>query len=153
MKLFENRLPPPVLMLLVAVLMWTAARFLNSADSASRLSETGGAILACLGLGVGASGFFEFRRMGTTIDPVNIDRAEKLVTSGVFRWSRNPMYLGFVLMLLGWSAYLGWSWTLAGPALFALFIQRFQIVPEERIMAAKFGDSFENYRQRVRPWF
>lgn len=152
MKVFENRLPPPIVMLFVGVCMWAASRFLNSADLSSWPWALGGALLACVGLGIGASGFFEFRRAGTTIDPVNIDHADKLVTSGVFAWTRNPMYLGFALMLLGWSAFLGGRWTLLGPTLFVFFIQRFQIAPEERAMAAKFGEAYTDYRRRVRPW-
>ena len=75
-----------------------------------------------------------------------------LVATGVYSFTRNPMYLGMVLVLLAWTVFLASPWTLAGPALFALYITRFQIVPEERVLAELFGNSFAAYRKRVRRW-
>jgi protein-S-isoprenylcysteine O-methyltransferase Ste14 len=111
-----------------------------------------GAVLILAGAGLVVSGARAFRRAGTTIDPVHLDRAARLVTTGIFARTRNPMYLGFAVMLLGWAALLAQAGALLGPVLFALFIQRFQITPEERMMAAKFGAAFEAYRTQVRRW-
>ena len=79
-------------------------------------------------------------------------RAKASMTSGIYRITRNPMYVGMTLLLTAWTAGLGSAWLLAGPLLFALFITRFQIVPEERVMQAKFGDAYTRYRQQVRRW-
>lgn len=100
----------------------------------------------------GFPAFIAFGRAKTTIDPVHIDRASVVVTSGVYRYTRNPMYVGLTCLLLSWSAFLASPWTLLGPLFFALYITRFQIVPEERMMEAKFGAAYLNYKRRVRRW-
>jgi protein-S-isoprenylcysteine O-methyltransferase Ste14 len=74
------------------------------------------------------------------------------VARGIYNYTRNPMYLGMLLVLLALALYRASPWALAGPLLFIVWMNRFQIVPEERALAAKFGASFEAYRQRVRRW-
>lgn len=93
-----------------------------------------------------------FRRNQTTIDPVHIERASTLVTTGPFGYSRNPMYLGLTALLLAWAIYLSAPWALLGPIVFVLYITRFQIMPEEQAMRAKFGSAYEAYCQNVRRW-
>jgi protein-S-isoprenylcysteine O-methyltransferase Ste14 len=75
-----------------------------------------------------------------------------LVSTGVYSFTRNPMYLGMALVLLAWAAYLSSAWSLLGPLLFALYITRFQIVPEERVLDRLFGTSFAAYKKCVRRW-
>jgi protein-S-isoprenylcysteine O-methyltransferase Ste14 len=149
----ENRIPPPVVLVAVALGMWGGVRAAGASPFAGpAILALAGGVLVLAGLWLVVSGFREFRRAGTTIDPVNIDRAATLVSTGVFAWTRNPMYLGFASVLLGWAALLGSGWALIGPVLFVTFIQRFQIVPEERAMTAMFGAAFDAYRARVRRW-
>jgi protein-S-isoprenylcysteine O-methyltransferase Ste14 len=74
------------------------------------------------------------------------------VTGGIFRYTRNPMYVGFTSLLVGWACYLSVPWLLFEPIAFAIFITRFQIIPEERVMSVKFGQDYTDYRQRVRRW-
>jgi protein-S-isoprenylcysteine O-methyltransferase Ste14 len=74
------------------------------------------------------------------------------VCSGAYRFTRNPMYLGLLLVLFGWAAALSSALTLAGPVIFAEYISRFQIKPEERALAALFGSQYEQYKRRVRRW-
>jgi protein-S-isoprenylcysteine O-methyltransferase Ste14 len=93
-----------------------------------------------------------FARVGTTINPVNIDAASILVTSGVYRISRNPMYVGLTSVLAALGVGLASGWALVGPVLFVLFITRFQIIPEERVMQAKIGSGYSAYRDSVRRW-
>ena len=103
----------------------------------------------------GASRFVRNERVPpgeTPLDPVHIDRASTLVTSGVYRVTRNPMYLGLTVLLLAWAVFLAAPWTLLGPVVFALFISRFQIAPEEHAMREKFGVQYEAYAARVRRW-
>ena len=153
MTTLENRIPPPLVLVAVALAMWGAMHAAGDTPFAgSKIPAIAGWLLILVGVGLIMSGFSEFRRANTTIDPVNLDRATRLVTSGIFSRTRNPMYLGFTVMLLGWTVILGSPWALAGPALFALFIQRFQINPEERVMSEKFGEAFDAYRKRVRRW-
>ena len=111
-----------------------------------------GAALIALGVLVVVQGARTFWRNETTIDPVDIGRASALVTSGVFRYSRNPMYVGFAAALIGWAVCLAAPWASLGPVAFVLFADRFQIIPEERLMRAKFGRAYDDYRSQVRRW-
>jgi protein-S-isoprenylcysteine O-methyltransferase Ste14 len=105
-----------------------------------------------IGLASGASGVMAFRRHRTTTNPIRIDAASSLVTGGVYRLTRNPMYLGLALLLSAWAAYLGTPWALLGPLGLVVFLTRFQIIPEERVMLGKFGAAYDAYRRRVRRW-
>ena len=102
--------------------------------------------------GFGLTAVGAFRRSGTTIDPVHIERASSLVTSGVYRITRNPMYVSLTLMLVAWALWLDGPWVWAGPPLLVLWLDRFQIRPEEQTMAARFGEAYHSYRGQVRRW-
>ena len=100
----------------------------------------------------GATAVRAFLTARTTIDPVHIDQASALVTTGIYRVTRNPMYVALTALLCTWAAYLGTPWVIAGPILFAAFINRFQIIPEERMLRTLFGDAYAAYCQHVRRW-
>jgi protein-S-isoprenylcysteine O-methyltransferase Ste14 len=135
-----------------------AGAMLGAAYAAPTLSfSLAGSTLIALGLaGVGAAlalaGVMAFRRQHTTVNPLTPNASSSVVSSGVYRLSRNPMYLGFLLALAGWAVYL----SNAGAALFlpayVAYMTQFQIKPEERALLAKFGMEFERYRSRVRRW-
>jgi protein-S-isoprenylcysteine O-methyltransferase Ste14 len=110
------------------------------------------AILFATGVGVALGGVVSFRRARTTVNPLKPETSAALVVTGVYAFTRNPMYLGMVLVLLAWATFLASPWSLAGPALFALYITRYQIIPEERVLAGLFGETFAAYRKRVRRW-
>lgn len=151
MNFLDNRIPPPIVFGLVAAVMWAAGLGLPSVDVLGALRWP--LVIAFLAMGlVGPLGIWQFARARTTIDPVRIDRASTLVTTGAFSITRNPMYLSMTCLLIALALYLSVPWLLIGPMLFALFITRFQIIPEERVMAEKFGDAFTSYRKRVRRW-
>ncbi|MBY6205447.1 methyltransferase family protein [Halomonas denitrificans] len=108
--------------------------------------------LMLLGLGLAIAGVASFSRHDTTVDPMHPERAGALVESGIYRFTRNPMYLGFVVLLLG-VAFLVNGWTAVhGPVMLALWLDRFQIRPEERLLRERFGDDFVAYCQRVPRW-
>ncbi len=132
--------------------MWAASRLGPSLNLGSSLRLGGGAAFGFAGAFFLSQGFLAFRKARTTIDPVRIDAASSVVTSGIYRYTRNPMYVGMAAVLIGWGLYLGGAWALPGPVAFVLFTTRFQIAPEERTMSARFGRGYEEYRQRVRRW-
>jgi protein-S-isoprenylcysteine O-methyltransferase Ste14 len=109
-----------------------------------------GAALAALGLAVTLGGARRFARLGTNIKTFN--EPGVLVTDGLFRWSRNPMYLGFLLFLAGVAVLLGTTTPLLGPVLFAIAADRWYIAFEERAMQKKFGASYEDYMRKTRRW-
>ena len=151
MRSLEHRIPPPLVMLIVAVVMWLANRSMGG-----RLA--GGAWLivalaiALLGIGIAVAGRNAFVKAGTTLNPVNLKAASQLVTSGIFRHTRNPMYLGLTLLLIGVAALFANAWLLLGPVVFVAYTLRFQIMPEEQVMLEKFGAEYRAYQLRVRRW-
>lgn len=149
----ELKIPPPVVALVVAMFMWLLKRALEPMLDVPWAVRLGSAlVLGLVGIGTSAAGVLHFRRAGTTIDPMRPDAASVLVSAGVYRFTRNPMYLGMLLVLLGWAVYLSSLPAMVLLPAFVLYLNRFQIAPEERALAARFGDAYEDYRRRVRRW-
>ena len=156
MQALELKIPPPAVALVLVLAMWWVARHtpVLALDGDARVPLR--LILAlCIGLpglvcDLGSA--WLFHRAHTTVNPMRPGNTSALVTGGLFRYTRNPMYVGFVLMLTGWAVYLAAPWSLAGPLAFAAYMTRFQIIPEERLMRARFGAQYEAYCARVRRW-
>lgn len=151
MQWLEHKIPPPVVGLLCALGMWAAAPAPDWGNL-GLLRWALGLVLAGTGLGLDVLGLLAFRRAKTTLSPLSPDKATRLVATGVYRVTRNPMYVGMALVLSGWAVLLAYWSAIAGPVVFLAFITRFQIVPEERFMAAKFGDDYTRFCQQVRRW-
>jgi protein-S-isoprenylcysteine O-methyltransferase Ste14 len=98
------------------------------------------------------SGLFAFRKAKTTINPLKPDNTSHMVIVGIYRYSRNPMYFGLLLILTGWATYLSHALPFLFLPLFVAYMNRFQIVPEERVLSAKFGPEYSVYKQSVRRW-
>ena len=152
MPKLELRIPPPAVALLLAIAMWLAAYALGGLAFTLPGRRAITIVLAVLGIAISVAGVVSFRRARTTVNPTRPDTASTLVATGIYGFTRNPMYLGLFLVLAGWAAYLANAAALAGPLLFALYIDRFQIVPEERALATKFGAAFDTYRRQTRRW-
>lgn len=101
---------------------------------------------------VGIAGVYEFRRAQTTVNPVKVDTASTVVDSGIFAYTRNPMYLGLFLLLFGFAYWQQNLLSIAFSFTFILYMNRFQILPEERALESLFGASYLDYKQRVRRW-
>jgi protein-S-isoprenylcysteine O-methyltransferase Ste14 len=152
MRFLELRIPPPIVGLIVAGGMWTIAHLLPILQVPPLVRPAVAVVLGTLGVAVALGGVVSFRRAHTTVNPLKPETSAALVSTGVYSFTRNPMYLGMVLVLFAWAVFLSSLWSLLGPALFALYITRFQIVPEERVLDGLFGASFAAYKQRVRRW-
>jgi protein-S-isoprenylcysteine O-methyltransferase Ste14 len=96
--------------------------------------------------------FIQFARAHTTPNPHTPEAASALVTTGIYAWTRNPMYLGLSMLLAGWAVRLGTLSPLLGPVLFIVIIRRFQIFPEEHALRARFGEDYDQYCRRVHRW-
>lgn len=148
----ELKIPPPLVAATAGVLMWLASRATDPPlfPPAWRISVA--VTIALLGLIIGAVAILTFSRAGTTVNPTKPQDTAALVTHGIYRLSRNPMYVSLLLYLVGYAAYLSaWPALLVLPA-FALYMNRFQIEPEERVLAARFPQEYPAYCAAVRRW-
>lgn len=152
MQSLEHKVPPPIVAVLTACLMYVLARLPPQLTLSSDLKVAAAGLLGLAGLGSAALGLLAFRRHATTVNPLQPDKATALVTDGIYRLTRNPMYLGMALLLGAWAVYLSALWAFAGPIVLMLYISRFQIRPEERALAGLFGPEYADYAGRVRRW-
>ena len=152
MPFLELRLPPVAQVLAAAVLMWLLARaFPNGPFVFPPPYALAGALVG-LGGAIAVAGVVAFRRARTTVNPMTPGASSAVVSTGIYGLTRNPMYLGFLLALLGWAMALGHGLALLPVAGFVAWMTRFQIVPEERALREKFGEGYEDYLRRVRRW-
>lgn len=151
-RVLDHRVPPPVVAALVAAGMWALARWWPLVRFALPSPIVVGVSVAAVGGIVSALGAREFRKAKTTVNPLHPERATAVVESGIYRFTRNPMYVGAALVLLGCFLAFGGLSGVVGLPVFVWYISRFQIEPEERALAAKFGDAYTKYLLRVRRW-
>lgn len=152
MRYLELKIPPPLVALACGVLMWFLARATPHLTWPLAARAVVALAFAVLGVCISASGVVTFHRAGTTSNPMRPGNATTLVTGGIYRHTRNPMYLGLSIVLLGWGVYLANALALLIVPGFVLYITRFQIVPEERVLSALFGAQYQAYQARVRRW-
>lgn len=148
----EHKIPPPLVAALVAAGMWGLASQPPALPLEAALRQPLAAALALAGVGFDLLGLWAFLRARTSINPLKPGKASALVTGGIYRVTRNPMYVGLACLLAAWAVHLSALWPFAGPALFILYMNRFQIGPEERVMRGKFGDAYAAYAAKVRRW-
>jgi protein-S-isoprenylcysteine O-methyltransferase Ste14 len=141
---------PPRLVLMLLVAMGALHMLLPGPTLLAFPYTLVGAAVAALGLVLALSGARLFARVDTNIRTFN--EPGVLVTDGPFRWSRNPIYLGFVVLLLGTAILLGTTTPFIAPALFAIVADRWYIAFEERAMQQKFGADYAAYMERTRRW-
>ena len=149
MNALELKIPPLAVMLLCAALMSRLATWLPAALPAMPWFA---AAVAAAGIGAILAGSAAFCRHHTTANPHTPGKSRLIVADGIYRFSRNPMYLGMALLLAAWALHLAQTAAWAGVAVFAAWIPRFQIIPEERILTGKFDDAYRAYCRRTRRW-
>lgn len=152
LSVLELKVSPVTLAVLLAVAMWWLARSGPPSLPRGSATLTLAAVLAALALLIGGRAVLDFRRARTSVNPFRPGNCSALVAEGIFRYSRNPMYLALLLALIAWALYLGNVWALLLVLVFPLWMNRFQIRPEERALHRAFGDAFDAYRRRVRRW-
>jgi protein-S-isoprenylcysteine O-methyltransferase Ste14 len=152
MSRLELRVPPPVYAVALGLLMWMVSIVTPDLDLVSALRVGVSIVLLCAALGLGSFAVISFSRARTTIHPLNPEHSTAIVTTGVYRVTRNPMYLAMLLGLLAIGVMLGNLFAVAVACCFVPLITRVQIRPEERILAGTFGDSYRDYCRTVRRW-
>ncbi len=152
MSALELRIPPPVVALVFAISMWGISLFTPVINDDTLVRISAAVIIALIGAGFTVAGVIAFRRAKTTLNPNKPADASSLVTWDIYRVTRNPMYVGLLIVLVAWAGILDAPWTLIGPVVFFVYISRYQIAPEEKALASIFGDAYTNYKANVRRW-
>jgi protein-S-isoprenylcysteine O-methyltransferase Ste14 len=146
----NNRVPPPLVAILAGIIIYSSTKLISPVTF--KFQGLIAVSVLVIGLTIMLSAINTFRQLQTTINPLKPKQATKLATNGVFKLTRNPMYLAMLIILIAFSVATG---ALAGLLLvpgFMLYITYFQILPEERAMAELFPDQFTRYCERVRRW-
>lgn len=152
MRWLELKIPPAALFLIFAGLIWATSKILPGFSIFIAYNKVIGVGLFMAGVFIGLAGVAEFRKAKTTVDPLKPEDASNIVESGIYKISRNPMYLGLFTGLMGWALYLSNILNILLLICFVIYMNRFQIIPEEKAMTKKFGDDFKRYKKKVRRW-
>jgi protein-S-isoprenylcysteine O-methyltransferase Ste14 len=152
MRVLDLKVPPLAVGSLLAALMWLVSRVVADFNFVFRGREFLALTLAIAGVIIILLGVASFRRAKTTINPMKPELSSSLVISGIYKLSRNPMYLGFLLVLVGWAVFLSNALAFVFVPAFMFYMNRFQIAPEEKALADKFNEEFVDYRSQVRRW-
>ena len=152
MRLLELKIPPVITGLLVGGLMWLSARATPDLAFTLPARRFVAAVPALAGVVIATLAVISFRRVRTTVHPLHPENATALVTSGILGLTRNPMYLGLLLVLLGWAVYLANALVFVFPVVYVPLMNHLQIIPEEKALTAKFGPAFGAYQSKVRRW-
>ena len=148
----ELKLPPVALDLLVMISMWWLSHYGWLLSLEETLRHWIFALVTLSAAFIVISGVLTFYLAKTTVNPTTPERASVLVTSGIYQYTRNPMYLGMAVFLAGWAVLLNSLTALFILPFFILYMTRFQIIPEERILNQLFGTEYQSYSSKVRRW-
>ena len=151
-KILELKVPPPIVFLVFTGITWLISAALPSAGFAFPGKNMIATAIAAAGGLFGAPAIVSFLRARTTLHPEDPCKTTKLVVIGVYSITRNPMYLSLLLVLIGWAVYLSNLAAFVPIPFFVAYLNRFQIIPEEKTLTSLFGSEFEAYRKRVRRW-
>jgi len=148
----ELKIPPVLVTALFAVAMWVVAKFTPPYPLPEVFIVPAALAFVAASAVFGLGGVAAFRKAGTTVNPLDPGRSTHLVVRGVYRYSRNPMYVALLLLLFAWGIRLSNPYAMLTAWLFIPWMNRFQVIPEERAMLRLFGQDFVRYAQRVRRW-
>jgi protein-S-isoprenylcysteine O-methyltransferase Ste14 len=148
----ELKVPPDVVWVLVAWLMWLVSQYTLHIGLPSVIRIGVAAVLTVVGVWLMVSARILLDESKTTWRPMTPRQASAVVSTGVYRLSRNPIYLGMLLVLAGWAVLLSSPAALAVSALFVVYLDRFQIGPEERALSDVLGQRYVDYLTTVRRW-
>lgn len=141
---------PPIVALLFIVIAYVLGRFVALPFIPSMIWRSFGLLLTFIGFLLGIGALIEFRRARTTLDPHG--STKQVVTAGIYRFTRNPIYLGFLLMVIGLPLNSGLIWGIVLAPLYIIAMTRLVIEHEEAYLEKKFKDQYTGYKSRVRRW-
>jgi protein-S-isoprenylcysteine O-methyltransferase Ste14 len=152
MKSLELKIPPLVIVAILTIAMWGISMVTPLLVISTLYHVYAVIALALLGGMFTIAGVISFRQAKTTINPMKPESTSSLVSAGIYKVTRNPMYVGMLFLLMAWAAFSSSPGALIGPLAFFLYIDRFQIAPEEIILFGIFGNEYSDYQTRVHRW-
>ncbi|MDX1738606.1 MAG: isoprenylcysteine carboxylmethyltransferase family protein [Alphaproteobacteria bacterium] len=152
MKWLELKIPPLLVMFIFLVDLVFVAWLYPDTSFAFPRHDVAGVLIAVVGLAICLISIRQFKQAETTANPMKPDQSRALITSGIFAYSRNPIYLGMLVFLCGWVVFFANAITLMHPILFVFYLTFFQIKPEERALLSNFGEDYLLYMTRTRRW-
>ncbi|MEM1258914.1 MAG: isoprenylcysteine carboxylmethyltransferase family protein [Bacteroidota bacterium] len=147
------KIVPPLVMLIFGCLMYLVDRFLPVGEFDFFGRREMGNILLVFGFLIIAIAIFQLKKAKTTTNPLQPGKANQLVMVGIFKYTRNPIYLGMLLFLMALGLRLGNAFNTLLAAGFVYYMNHFQIAYEEEALAQKFGKTYQLYCKAVRRWF
>ena len=144
------KIPPPILVLILTSLVYFSSTKLESIYLPYRQSVS--VLILIIGLVVIISPVFDFIKSKTTVNPVKFQNVNRLVTTGIYKYSRNPMYLGMILIIISTTVYYLNFLSVFSPLIFYIWINKFQISREEIFLEGKFGNEYLKYKSKTRRW-
>ena len=146
------KLPPPVYSIAAVVLMWFLNKYYPVLETTQQWPVIVGGLIILVGILIDVLAIVQFRQAKTTINPLRPESSTSLVTSGFYAHSRNPMYVGLLVCLLGVTLLLRSLTPLLVLPLFVVVVTVFQIIPEEKALSKIFGEEFKHYKENVQRW-
>lgn len=141
---------PPLLFVLPIMALLALEWFVPTTFVHGAVRWTVGVLLLVAGVALNVIGFVTQKRAGT--DPIPFNPSTRIVSHGLYRFTRNPMYIGFALWTLGLAILCNSIWTLLAAPVGLVLVDRLVVVREERYLERKFGDEYLSYKRRVRRW-
>ena len=146
----NNKIPPPIIALVCSLGILFSKSFFKE------YSNVNNASISILFFLIGIACFFFaiklFNKFDTTINPLKPEKATSLIVSGIYMYSRNPMYLGMLFILISISIRYNIIGGFISISTFIIYITKFQIIPEEQQLKRIFGEKFINYKKKTRMW-
>ena len=145
-------IPPPIQALLSAIMMCLISRYFTHANFSLNGINIFALIFLIIAVIIIVLSMYKFRKIKTTINPLRPNKASSIVNTGIYEYTRNPMYLGLLLMLFSTALFIKNLISFLIIPLFILFITKNQILPEEEALENIFGEEYKNYKKKVRRW-
>ena len=146
----NNKIPPPIVTLISGLAIYFSRNLFPNHTGLTL--DVFSILLLLFGIIIIRTAFVSFKKHQTTINPLNLTKTSSLVNTGIFKYTRNPMYLGMVFILLSIALKFNLYGGLIVILFFFTFITKFQIIPEEKAMKNLFGQEFKNYKKTTRRW-
>ena len=144
------KVPPPLIVCVLIISIYFSSKKIDLINIPLQLEIS--IFILSAGILIFVNPVLQFIKSKTTVNPIQFEEVNKLVTSGIFKYSRNPMYLGMLMIVLSTSIFYLNIYSILTPLLFILWINKFQIIREEEFLTEKFGDEYLSYKKKTRRW-